>query len=96
MALGRARHGGLVRRLPNFAQHLDEVKRQRALSQDSDEGLELMPMLLLGPPRIGKTHFVRQLAQLVGTRAGSSKPSWAKTCWTNWPACPRATCADRS
>ena len=55
--------------LPNFSQPLDEVKRQLALSQDSDEGLELMPMLLLGPPGIGKTHFARQLAQLVGTRA---------------------------
>jgi ATP-dependent Lon protease len=55
--------------LPNFAQPLDEVKRQLALSQDSDEGLALMPMLLLGPPGIGKTHFARQLAQLVGTRA---------------------------
>ena len=55
--------------LPNFAPPLDEVKRQLALSQDSDEGLELMPMLLLGPPGIGKTHFARQLAQLVGTRA---------------------------
>jgi hypothetical protein len=39
--------------LPKFAQTLDEVKRQLALSQDSDEGLELMPMLLLGPPGIG-------------------------------------------
>jgi len=55
--------------LPNFAQPLDEVQRQLALSQDSDEGLALMPMLLLGPPGIGKTHFARQLAQLVGTRA---------------------------
>lgn len=55
--------------LPNFAQPLDEVKRQLALSQDSDEGLALMPMLLLGPPGIGKTHFARQLAQLVGARA---------------------------
>jgi ATP-dependent Lon protease len=55
--------------LPNFAPPLDEVKRQLALSQDSDEGLELMPMLLLGPPGIGKTHCARQLAQLVGTRA---------------------------
>ena len=52
--------------LPNFAQPLDEVKRQLALSQDSDEGLALMPMLLLGPPGIGKTHFARQMAQLVG------------------------------
>jgi len=55
--------------LPNFAQPLDEVQRQLALSQDSDEGLALMPLLLLGPPGIGKTHFARQLAQLVETRA---------------------------
>ena len=29
--------------LPNFAQPLDEVQRQLALSQDSDEGLALCP-----------------------------------------------------
>jgi len=60
---------GLYTAMPNFSQPLDEVKRQIALSQDSEDGLELMPMLLLGPPGIGKTHFARQLAQLVGTRA---------------------------
>ena len=59
--------GGLYTAMPNFSQPLDEVKRQIALSQDSEDGLELMPMLLLGPPGIGKTHFARQLAHMLGT-----------------------------
>jgi ATP-dependent Lon protease len=53
--------------LPNFTEVLDEVKRHVALSQDSRDGLELPPMLLLGSPGIGKTHFAKQLAQLLGT-----------------------------
>ena len=53
--------------LPNFSEVLDDVKRHVALSQDSRDGLELTPMLLLGAPGIGKTHFARQLAALLGT-----------------------------
>jgi ATP-dependent Lon protease len=53
--------------LPNFADALDDVKRHVALSQDSRDGLEVTPMLLLGPPGIGKTHFARKLAELLGT-----------------------------
>lgn len=53
--------------LPNFTEVLDDVKRHVALSQDSRDGLELTPMLLLGAPGIGKTHFARQLADLLGT-----------------------------
>ncbi len=58
---------GLYDDLPNFTEVLDDVKRHVALSQDSRDGLELTPMLLLGPPGIGKTHFARQLATLLGT-----------------------------
>ncbi|MBX9871851.1 MAG: AAA family ATPase [Burkholderiaceae bacterium] len=58
---------GLYDDLPNFAEVLDDVKRHVALSQDSRDGLELTPMLLLGAPGIGKTHFARQLAALLGT-----------------------------
>lgn len=58
---------GLYEQLPNFADPLDDVRRHVALSQDSGDGLEVTPMLLLGPPGIGKTHFARQLAELLGT-----------------------------
>jgi ATP-dependent Lon protease len=57
----------LYEALPNFTDALDDVKRHVALSQDSRDGLEVTPMLLLGPPGIGKTHFARKLADLLGT-----------------------------
>ncbi len=57
----------LYEQLPNFTEALDDVKRHVALAQDSRDGLEVTPMLLLGPPGIGKTHFARQLADLLGT-----------------------------
>ena len=53
--------------LPNFGAVLDDVKRHVALSQDSRDSLEVTPILLLGPPGVGKTHFARQIADLLGT-----------------------------
>jgi ATP-dependent Lon protease len=53
--------------LPNFGAVLDDVKRHVALSQDSRDSLEVTPILLLGPPGVGKTHFARQIAELLGT-----------------------------
>jgi ATP-dependent Lon protease len=57
----------LYETLPNFHAVLDDVKRHVALSQDSRDGLEVTPMLLLGAPGIGKTHFAKKLADLLGT-----------------------------
>src|SRR5207237_8044982 len=54
----------LYEQLPNFADALDDVKRHVALAQDTGDGLEVTPMLLLGAPGIGKTHFARHLAEL--------------------------------
>ena len=56
--------------LPNFHAVLDDVRRQLALCEDSRDALEITPLLLLGPPGVGKTHFARELAQLLGTGMG--------------------------
>jgi len=57
----------LYQTLPNFTEALDDVRRHVALSHNSPDGLEVTPMLLLGAPGIGKTHFARKLAELLGT-----------------------------
>lgn len=57
----------LYEQLPNFTEVLDDLKRQVALSTDSRDALEVTPLLLLGPPGVGKTHFARQMAELLGT-----------------------------
>ena len=56
--------------LPNFAEVLDDVRRQLALCEDSRDALEITPLLLLGPPGVGKTHFARELSHLLGTGMG--------------------------
>lgn len=58
----------LYTQLPNFSEPLDDVKRHVALSQSSTDSLELTPMLLLGPPGVGKTHFAKKLADMLGTQ----------------------------
>jgi len=56
--------------LPNFAEVLDDVKKQIALCAPSNDALELQPMLLLGEPGIGKTHFARRISELLATGYG--------------------------
>jgi ATP-dependent Lon protease len=57
----------LYQLLPNFTEVLDDIKRHVALAQDSRDAMEVTPILLLGPPGIGKTHFAKKLADLLGT-----------------------------
>jgi ATP-dependent Lon protease len=57
----------LIGALPNFSEPLDDVRRQVALCLETEDRLELMPILLLGDPGIGKTHFAKQLSRLLGT-----------------------------
>jgi ATP-dependent Lon protease len=57
----------LIGALPNFSEPLDDVRRQVALCLETEDRLELMPILLLGDSGIGKTHFAKAIARLFGT-----------------------------
>jgi ATP-dependent Lon protease len=56
--------------LPNFAEALEDIRKHLVLCIDSEDSVELPPMLLLGAPGIGKTHFARRIAALLGTGFG--------------------------
>jgi ATP-dependent Lon protease len=56
--------------LPNFTEVLDDIRKQIALCATSTDALELAPMLLLGDPGIGKTHFARRVSELLATGFG--------------------------
>ena len=56
--------------LPNFSDVLDDIRRQLSLCVTSSDNLELAPMLLLGDPGIGKTHFAKRVSKLLGTGFG--------------------------
>ena len=60
----------LFEELPNFTAVLEDIRKHLALCVDSEDSIELPPMLLLGEPGIGKTHFARKLAALLGTGFG--------------------------
>jgi len=56
--------------LPNFKEVLEDIRKHLALCIDSNDSIEVPPMLLLGDPGIGKTHFARKISQLLGTGFG--------------------------
>ncbi len=52
---------------PNFTEVIDDLKKYVALSVAGNEPMSFTPILLLGEPGIGKTHFARELASHLGT-----------------------------
>lgn len=52
---------------PNFSDVIDDLKKYIALSVAGNEPMSFTPILLLGEPGIGKTHFARELAAKLGT-----------------------------
>jgi len=67
--------------LPNFAEVLDDIRKHVALCSSSNDPMELPPMLLLGEPGIGKTHFCRRIAQLLATGYGFASMSSMTAGW---------------
>lgn len=78
---GIPRMDQLYEQMPNFTDALDDFRRHVALSQDCQDGLEITPMLLLGPPGIGKTHFAHKIANLLGTGLGLAPMSSMTAGW---------------
>lgn len=57
----------LREQFPNFSQAIDMIEGAFALSHISPNGyLQISPLLLLGPPGVGKTAFVQSLGKLIG------------------------------
>lgn len=69
---------------PNFKQVVLDLKKFVALSQVSSRPLVFMPILLLGDPGVGKTHFAKMLAKHLGTAysfcsMATTSASWVLT-----------------
>jgi ATP-dependent Lon protease len=52
---------------PNFGEVLDDLSRYLGLALAGGASFNVMPVLLLGDPGVGKTHFGKRLAGVLGT-----------------------------
>ena len=59
----------LAENFPNFASTIEYVVEQIALSSLTDDrAFAMQPILLTGPPGVGKTAFVKALAEVIGVQ----------------------------
>jgi ATP-dependent Lon protease len=52
---------------PNHKKVVAELARMTRLHRRANEPMQIKPILLLGEPGVGKTHFANKLAKIVGT-----------------------------
>lgn len=52
---------------PNFSEVVDDLRKQMALAIFGNEPMNFTPILLLGEPGLGKTHFAKSVARTLGT-----------------------------
>jgi hypothetical protein len=64
-AHGQGALAALEAALPHFREPIAYVRRTLALAQATGKPVRVPPMLLLGPPGVGKTHFTHRLAELL-------------------------------
>lgn len=58
----------LMVRAPNHKEVARDIIGRTRLTRAASEPMQLEPMLLLGPPGVGKTHFASALAKIIGTQ----------------------------